>query len=352
MAPEAQAAACAVCGEPANNKCGACKSDTSSRQYCGKACQVKDWPNHKKACKDAQNANLEEKLARIARIVQWAYYNFRERTWAVRLSDIEDRADALIFHGGGMPNELGYLVKFPQHLVTNDHTKKAMLCAFSCDEALAWMHDLLAGLTEGMDVKFDEVSLILGRVLRRIMFPIPSGRHVDNWPSHLHDVLRITATKSKKQWIIDLSGAQYGICRTLWTWEEYKAAYAANISKVQAFGVSKARFELGAKLPGLTFLGLAVGAMAADHMNEAVNKWKVKRALSLPDLIRMRPEEHKQAILDLLGAIDKEVYRFTKNNDFKEEFAAATLYETMNPGKSEELLDEINAAFLARAATP
>jgi len=331
---------------------------------------VKDWPTHKKACKDAQNANLEKELARIARIVQWAYYNFRERTWAVRLSDIEDRADALIFHRGEMPNELGYLVKFPQHLVTDDSTKAAMLCAWSCDEALAWMHDLLAGLAEGkqnrssslfdrsnsiyigMDVKFDEISIVLGRVLRRIMFPKPEGGYLDNWPSHLHDVLRITATKSKKQWIIDLSGAQYGICRTLWTWEEYKAAYAAKISKVQAFGASKARFKLGAKLPGRTSLRLAVGEMAANHMNEAVNKWKVKCALSLPDLIRMRPEEHKQAILDLLGAIDKEVYRFTKNNDFREEYAAADLYETMNPGKSMELLDEINAAFWARAADP
>jgi len=331
---------------------------------------VKDWPTHKKACKDAQNANLENKLARIAKIVQLAYYSFRERTWAVRLSDIEDRDDVLIFHGGGMPDELGYLVKFPQHLVTNDSTKNAMLCAWSCDEALAWMHDLLAGFAEGkpnrsstlfhlansiyigMDVKFDEISIVLGRVLRRIMFPIPSGGHLDNWPSHLHDVLRITATKSKKQWIIDLSGAQYGIPQTLWTWEEYKALHAANISQVQAFGASKARFKLGAKLPGRTFLSHAVGAMAADHMNEAVNKWKVERAVSLPDLTRMRPEEYKQAAVDLLGAIDKEVYRFTKNNDFKEEFAAATLYDTMNPGKSAELLDEVNAAFLARATAP
>ena len=331
---------------------------------------MKDWPTHKKACKEAQNANLENKLARVAKIVQCVYYGFRERTWAVPLSDIEDRDDVLIFHGGEMPDELGYLVKFPQHLVTNDSTKRAMLCAWSCDEALAWMHDLLAAFAEGkqnrsstlfhlanstyigMDVKFDEISIVLGRVLRRVSVPIPSGGYLDNWPSHLHDVLRITATKSKKQWIIDLSGAQYGICRTLWTWEEYKFAYAANISKVQAFGASKARFKLGAKLPGRTFLSLAVGAMAADHMNEAVNEWKVKRALSLPDLTRMKPEEYKQAALDLLGAIDKEFYGFIKNNDFKEEFAAATLYETMNPGKSEELLDEINAAFLARAATP
>jgi hypothetical protein len=56
-------AACVVCGGPAHNKCGACKLDTSSRHYCGKACQVKDWPTHKKACKDIQNTNLEKKLA-------------------------------------------------------------------------------------------------------------------------------------------------------------------------------------------------------------------------------------------------------------------------------------------------
>ncbi|GFG31584.1 hypothetical protein Cfor_04769, partial [Coptotermes formosanus] len=36
---------CVACGEPAARKCSRCKS-----AYCGRECQVRDWPTHKKSC--------------------------------------------------------------------------------------------------------------------------------------------------------------------------------------------------------------------------------------------------------------------------------------------------------------
>ncbi|KAH6868789.1 hypothetical protein BKA58DRAFT_201121 [Alternaria rosae] len=210
MAPEVQAA-CVVCGEPANNKCSACKSDTTSRQYCSKVCQVKDWSAHKKACKDAQNTNFEKKLARVAEIVQQAYYKFRENTWDTPVIKIDDRDDALLIYDDVMLNKKKYSIDFPHHLGTNDRSKKAILCAWACNEPMAWLHDTLVGLLEGLNIKVEEVAVSLGAVSRKITFHDPFGNSDSNWPKFYHDVVRITANKTKMQWIMDLSGAQYGI---------------------------------------------------------------------------------------------------------------------------------------------
>ena len=110
---------------------------------------MKDWPTHKKACKDFQNANLEKKLARVAEIVQQAYYNFRENTWVQPVIKIHDRNDALVIYDESKSEKKKFFVDFPHHLVTNLRSKKALLCAWSCNEPTAWLHDTLVGLLEG-----------------------------------------------------------------------------------------------------------------------------------------------------------------------------------------------------------
>ena len=110
---------------------------------------MKDWPAHKKTCKDAQNAILEKKLTRVAEISQQAYYDFRENTWDTSIIKIEDRDDALVIYDGDALKKKKYFIEFPQHLIANDRTKKAVLCAWVCNEPMAWMHDTLVGLLEG-----------------------------------------------------------------------------------------------------------------------------------------------------------------------------------------------------------
>jgi hypothetical protein len=148
MAPEAQAS-CAVCGEPALYVCSGCKLDTSLRQYCGKACQTKDWPTHKKACKYAQNAILEKRLERVAEVVKQAYYSFRKNTWDKPIDNIEDREDALVIHYGAQFEQSKYFAKFPQHLMPTKQVKDAVLCLLMCNEPLAYMYSVVVKLLKG-----------------------------------------------------------------------------------------------------------------------------------------------------------------------------------------------------------
>jgi len=181
MASEARAT-CAACGNQASNKCDACKSDTNSRNYCGKACQAKDWPSHKKACKDAQNLYLKKALARTAEIAQQAWYVFRQNTWDTPIRKIIGGDDALVIYDDVMLNKTKYFLKFPDHLVTREQTKKAMLCAWCCHEPLAWMQILITAFIQvktisyrsvlhltkecptGLNVEIEEIKVSLGTI--------------------------------------------------------------------------------------------------------------------------------------------------------------------------------------------
>ncbi|KAE8859120.1 hypothetical protein PTNB73_08600 [Pyrenophora teres f. teres] len=287
---------CAVCGKPANSKCTGCKTDSISRHYCGAACQKNDWPTHKTACKAAQDMRLEKSLARVADIIQRGYYEFRQNTWDTPILMVEDRDDALVITDGVMLDKSKYFISFPQHMVTSERTKAAMLCAWMCNEPLAFMHDLVTDLVKGLDIHVEEVCLSLGRIPRKISYNSPHGGSDHNWPNYFHEALRITSSRSKKQWVIDISGAH--------------------------------------DIIGNPSMSYGVVGVVAEHMNEASKKWAIEHNISLSDLLTMEEEEFRQAKDELLQNMSDAVRGFLKANKFDKEFQAAKAYEYKYPGLS------------------
>ncbi|CAA9963941.1 zf-MYND domain containing protein [Pyrenophora teres f. maculata] len=325
---------CAVCGKPANSKCTGCKTDSISRHYCGAACQKNDWPTHKTACKAAQDMRLEKSLARVADIIQRGYYEFRQNTWDTPILKVEDRDDALVITDGVMLDKSKYFISFPQHMVTSERTKAAMLCAWMCNEPLAFMHDLVTDLVKGLDIHVEEVCLGLGRIPRKISYNSPHGGSDHNWPNYFHEALRITSSRSKKQWVIDISGAQYGITRVFWTWGAYVDAYNVNVKKIMALGFNKAMIKDLSDISGNPSMSYGVVGVVAEHMNEASKKWAIEHNISLSDLLTMEEEEFRQAKDKLLQNMSDAVRGFLKANKFDKEFQAAKAYEYKYPGLS------------------
>ncbi|KAI4649688.1 hypothetical protein J4E93_004008 [Alternaria ventricosa] len=295
---------------------------------------VKDWPIHKKACKDAQNVNLEKKLARVAEVIQQAYYDFRENTWVQPVIKIHDRNDALVIYDESMSEKKKFFVDFPHHLVTNVRSKKALLCAWSCNEPTAWLHDTIVGLLEGLNIKVEEVLVTLGTVPRKIIFHDKLGK-TDNltWPFCDHKIIRVTATKTKKQWIMDLTGAQFGIYQTFWSWEEYANKFSTKTHDVDPIGDNKAMFEKLAKNPGNPGLEHRLMRMVADHLDEVVRGWKAESGLSLAALLDLNKETYEQASSKLLQTMDLAIRAHVKTHDYKAEFQAAQAYEREHQGE-------------------
>ena len=342
---------CAVCGKPAHSKCTGCETDSKPRHYCGTACQKEDWPRHKINCKVFRDLRLEKVLARAAGLIQQAYYEFRENTWETPIIKIEDREDALIFQDGDMHKKTKYFLTFPRHMGLSERTKAAMLCAWVCNEPLAFMHDLVADLLggkldmtrflwstnlklQGFDIEVEEVRLNLGRIPRKITYYSPNGGSDDNWPKYFHEVFRITSLRNKKQWAIDISGAQYGITQAFWDWEGYAKEYTVKVQAADAFGSNVALIRKLRGIPGNPSMCYGVIEVVAEHMNQLFKNWAKDRSINLSSLLTMSDDDFRQTKDELLQFVNDAVREFLRANSFDEEFHAAKEYERQFPGMS------------------
>ncbi|KAF1834600.1 hypothetical protein BDW02DRAFT_588746 [Decorospora gaudefroyi] len=315
MATEAQAV-CTVCGEPARSKCSACETDTASHHYCGTACQTKDWPRHKRVCKELQDQQLAKTLARVADIAQQAYYDFRQNTWDTPIVKIEDGDDALVIYDGDQLKKAKHFIRFPEHL------------------PLAWMHNFITGLLEGLNVKVEEVSVDLEKIPRKITVYCSNGLIQDNWPSYHHQLIHLTSTKTKKKWALDISGAQYGILQAFWSWEDYEKQYMMRIHKIRREDTNRILLKRAAYISGHPSMAYGVVGLVAKRLDEAVNDWVTDRGMSLSCMVALSNKAFDDCKADFLSAMENTVRSFVRANDFYAEFQAAKKYELQHPGIS------------------
>ena len=196
-------------------------------------------------------------------------------------------------------------------------------------------------------MKSEEVSVNLGTIHRKIIVHTAHGSIEENWPKFMHDVIRVTSVKTKKQWCIDISGAQYGIYQAFWGWEEYAKRFFTETKYVEAIGKNKSRLEKLAKIPGNPYLSYGLVGLVADHLNEAVHKWRVDSGLSLAGLIDLDDEKYAQASSELQQIMDVAVRTHVQTQEYKAEFKAAQSYERRYPGRSGAICESVTRSFYA-----
>ena len=317
---------CATCGTPATNKCAGCKAST----YCGKGCQTKDWPAHKSICKDLQ---VQGQLARVAELVHGAYLTFRENTWDTTIIKIEDRDDALVIHDGDpWTNPQGFS-KFPHDLIPkNKRAKLGVLTAWTCDEPFAFMNTLMIKLLQGerlhstsnydtnpctdLNVDIEEIGVKFKAVPRKtIAIHHQTGEPHSNWPDYQHTMLRLTSRKSRKQWVMDLAGGQYGITEPLHAWTKYKENYVEKVVSVYEVGANKRIIAEVAKISGIPTLSYGLAGRAAEQVDEAIDTWETEHQ-PLSTLKALSDTDFRQQKTLLLHSIDEVVRTFIASNDF------------------------------------
>ncbi|CAO2649190.1 Nn.00g101390.m01.CDS01 [Neocucurbitaria sp. VM-36] len=336
---------CSTCGELTTKKCSGCKT----HNYCGRDCQVEDWPTHKVYCKDIQ---LEKTLARVAEILQAAYFTFRENTWNMPIDKIVEKEDELEIYPGDQKKNTNHFTEFPGHLIKNKAARISVLTVWMSQEPMAFMHDLLVQLLHGLQpvhlylgkmltlllllglhVKVEEVGVALKTVVRKTTAIWPNGRRFSNWPGYPHHVLRMTSSQTGRQWLVDFSGAQFGIYQAMWKWEDYQESYIQEILARYPSSTLKALIGKVAKIPGNPSFHYQLPSEAAVELDKSIMTWKTQH-MDLSKLVTLEGEHFKTKMQDLLKTMEHAVHSFVGNNNFSARVRIQKAYEAAHPGVS------------------
>ena len=157
--------------------------------------------------------------------------------------------------------------------------------------------------------------------------------------------------RTKKVWVIDISGAQFDIHRAMWTWKEYQSRFTQEVDQVFPFGTHKAALKKASELQGNPTLTCGVAGKIAERLASAVNNdWHAASDFTLSQMVALDEEHFNKAKLDLLKFMDDAVRIFVSTNSFQAEYKAAIAYERNHPALSKRRTEEVLNAFFASVA--
>ena len=117
----------------------------SNTFYCSTSCQKADWEIHKKICK---LSSARKRLYRAGDIVQRIFYLYREHAFEKLITKVEKVDDTLyLYEGVDYGGQI--LVPFPHRLFSCEENKLAALTYSACDDAVAFMRDIVRLILQG-----------------------------------------------------------------------------------------------------------------------------------------------------------------------------------------------------------
>ncbi|KAF2177628.1 hypothetical protein K469DRAFT_507433, partial [Zopfia rhizophila CBS 207.26] len=316
--------ACSHCGRDASLKCGRCKVHV----YCNKECQKEDWKTHKAICNEIR---LEKVIERAADTLQKIYFAFREKTFDNCIRKVEDKGTVLVLHdhSKGTTRSGGFFQKVPNHLFKNEVDRKAALTVMNCNEPWAYLRDIFTQLTEGLDIKIEELDVKLKNIPKKTMVKYGNG-HIDE-NNYAHSILRITSVKSGNMMVVDVTGPQYGMSQSFWKWHQYKEKHVEHVVIVCPFGNHYNYLKACAAIEGNPGLLYTIGWCAAKQVNEAVKKWSKASNLTLARLLRLDDKTFDNEQTNLVRNVAHTVGQYVRKSNFKGLTTKAALYEIRNP---------------------
>jgi hypothetical protein len=270
-------------------------------------------------------------LKRVAELIRDAHLIFFEQLNHRRLVDAKLEEDFLILFEEDHDRVYDWFADFGNHLFTDKVDRCAALTFLKCQEGLAYFHEIAmralgASTSQASDcsqsettiirklnVEVQEVKLLLKAVTRKVGVRYDDGEQDDNWPDCTHFVLRCNSLDDKKQWVLDFTGAQYGIMKACWNWEEYSQKFEAHVLLICKPGTNRDYITECSRLPGTHSLQFNVRLKAVGSIVEAITAWE-NNHVSLHNLLTLDDGECEEQKKGLLQTIAETVKNFKKAN--------------------------------------
>ena len=171
---------------------------------------------------------------------------------------------------------------------------------------------------EGLKIDIEELTLDLKKVPRFINVILPNGAQKSNYPECKHKVLLIRSRRaSRKEWVIDICGAQYGLYQNFSDWLQYADDFVERVSDRSRPGTAKQKLELLAQNGGTKTLSYGLVGRAAQALDAATTTWEAANG-PVSRIRSLRGQVYDNQKASLLQSLSSAVRVFIATNDFTE----------------------------------
>lgn len=187
------------------------------------------------------------------------------------------------------------------------------------------------------------MTVLLTRPIRYTKMTAVHGEQVA-YASDKHDTLLLTSNKTGREWVIDISGGQFGICEPFWKFNDYQDRFAATIVSKRSLGWNKLFTLETVKTKGLQAMILGLYWDASVVLIEEAKRWETEH-VRLAQLPTLSEEQFAETKGSLLQAVNLRVKGFVRAVDATQRVLSGLEYDSMYPGQSSIEVAKIKEKF-------
>ncbi|KAL2065309.1 hypothetical protein VTL71DRAFT_2978 [Oculimacula yallundae] len=283
MAPSTSKSACANCGKGAELTCSGCK-DTPT---------INDHVKPIYYCSPTRKM-----LYRAGSVLQEIFYMYREHMFdklVVKMEKTEGRVH--LYEGIYDPvylSDIQCLIPFPTGLCQTAEDKMSLLVQLACDDASAWLDELIIYILSGIASSIKEIGCLpKNSRLEMISVSCDGTIPITNFG---HELIKVKLLNGGEEFALDLSSAQYGYFEPVVPWSYYVSSRVRDFvihPNFNYFGGVRDRF-----LEAITHKTPEGGATRLNNEIErlllhATKEWEKEVSMNMHSLLKLPLEQFK-----------------------------------------------------------
>ncbi|PVH78501.1 hypothetical protein DL98DRAFT_590244 [Cadophora sp. DSE1049] len=311
MTSTSSSTTCAHCGKTAERACTGCKDvpaidgDIKTIYYCSSACQKEDWQYHKVLCKRLQTRKL---FYLAGSVLQEMFYMYREKMFDKLIARIDKTQGRLIVYEGRynplITAETDCLIQFPSKLCQTEKEKQSVLVHLACDDASAWLHDILKYTLAGIASNITEVrGVVKNKKLDIIAVDVLDNVQDTDFE---HEFLEIKLLNGGEEYALDLSSAQYGYFEPIVPWRKYLQTRVSKLATSQHFNYfGGAKDRLVAEKGDTDVKGIiaSLNTESAQELMSSTKEWEEEYKMPIMKMMKLPFPEFKMKEKQLVDFI-------------------------------------------------
>ncbi|KAG4428557.1 hypothetical protein IFR05_015961 [Cadophora sp. M221] len=269
-------------------------------------------------------------------VLQGMFYMYREKLFDKNFVRIDKSDRQLILYevqdSLSITTETDCLMSFPNELCITLMDKKSILVNLSCEDASAWLHDILKYTLAGIATNIAEVRCVAKNKKLNIVIMKQDGSV--HSPDVKHEFLIVKLLNGGEEYALDLSGSQYGYFEPVIPLTRYLQSRVENLvarEQFNYFGGTRDRLVSLTEHPMASEIITGVDVESSRVLMYGTKIWENECNMSILSLLKLPLREFREkegllvnSVADILGKFHDWLREKAENHKAKVEEAIAS----------------------------